>query len=172
MTENLLTSPLDDQRFTPVMLQRLKNRKVAVIWAIVGIAPLAVPGFGDVHFAGLHRFYLKEYGWGMVYLFFGLFTPIPWIAGVVEGIWYLVQDEAQFQHNFNQGVNADSIPADSGAVKLSSTVKAVEPTLTVNVSPAAKMAEAVRELDRLRQEGLLSEYEFEQKRRQLIARLR
>ena len=155
------------------MLQRLKNQKVAAIWAIAGIVPLALPGFPEVHFAGLHRFYLKEYGWGMVYLFFGLFTPIPWIAGVIEGIWYLVQDEAQFNQNFNQGVNADCIAVDGSAIDVSGLGKAVAPTLIVrSVSPAVKTAEAVRELDRLRQEGLLSEYEFEQKRRQLIDRLR
>jgi TM2 domain-containing membrane protein YozV len=155
------------------MLQRLKNRKVAAIWAIAGIAPLALPGFPDVHLAGLHRFYLKEYGWGIIYLFFGLFTPIPWIAGVMEGVWYLVQDEAQFNQNFNQGVSADCIAVDGGAVEVSSLGKAPAPTLVVrSVSPAVKTAEAVRELDRLRQEGLLSEYEFEQKRRQLIDRLR
>lgn len=160
------------------MLQRLKNQKAAAIWAIAGIIPLALPGFPEVHFAGLHRFYLKEYGWGMVYLFFGLFTPIPWIAGVIEGVWYWVQDEAQFNHNFNQGVSADCIALDShptevSGMQVSSLGKAVAPTLIVrSVSPAVKTAEAVRELDRLRQEGLLSEYEFEQKRRQLIDRLR
>jgi TM2 domain-containing membrane protein YozV len=155
------------------MLQRLKNQKIAAIWAIAGIVPLALPGFPEVHFAGLHRFYLKEYGWGMVYLFFGLFTPIPWIAGVIEGVWYLVQDEAQFNQNFNQGVSADCIAIDGGAIDVSGLGKAVVPTLIVrSVSPAVKTAEAIRELDRLRQEGLLSEYEFEQKRRQLIDRLR
>ncbi len=155
------------------MLQRLKNRKVAAIWAIAGIAPLALPGVGDVHLAGLHRFYLKEYGWGMVYLFFGLFTPIPWIAGVMESVWYLMQDEARFNQNFNHGITVDCISVDGDATDISNLGKAAAPTLVVmSVSPAVKTAEAVRELDRLRQEGLLSEYEFEQKRRQLIDRLR
>jgi hypothetical protein len=33
------------------------------------------------------------------------------------------------------------------------------------------VANALRELDALREEGLISEYEFEQKRRQLIDRI-
>jgi hypothetical protein len=33
------------------------------------------------------------------------------------------------------------------------------------------IADALRQLDSLRQEGLLSEYEFEQKRRQLLDRI-
>jgi TM2 domain-containing membrane protein YozV len=150
------------------MIQRFKNRKVAALWAFAGSVPLAIPGFNEGHLAGMHRFYLKEYGWGMLYLFFGLFTPIPWIAGVLEGVWYLVQDDSAFNQNFNQGVCAQAISAD-----LEVAGRAVAPTLVVrSVSPAVKTAEAVRELDRLRQEGLLSEYEFEQKRRQLISSIR
>jgi TM2 domain-containing membrane protein YozV len=151
------------------MLQRLKNRKVAALAAFAGVLPLALPGFNEVHLAGMHRFYLKEYGWGMLYLFFGLFTPIPWIAGVLEGVWYLVQDEPQFNQHFNQGVSEQ----DQASVEVTATGRSVSPTLVVrSVSPAVKTAEAVRELDRLRQEGLLSEYEFEQKRRQLINSIR
>jgi hypothetical protein len=33
------------------------------------------------------------------------------------------------------------------------------------------LTQAVRELDQLRQDGLISEYEFEQKRRKLIDRI-
>ncbi len=152
------------------MIQRFKNRKVAALCAFAGSVPLALPGFSECHIAGIHRFYLKEYGWGMLYLFFGLFTPIPWIAGILEGIWYLVQDEPTFNQNFNQGVCAQAV-TDSLSMEVAG--KAVAPTLVVrSVSPATKTAEAVRELDRLRQEGLLSEYEFEQKRRQLINSIR
>ena len=150
------------------MLQKVKNRNVAAIWAFVGVLPLALPGFSETHLAGLHRFYLREYGWGLVYLFFGLLTPIPWIAGVLEGIWYLVQDEMEFDGHFNQGVSAIDSPADISTIRTLAT-----PTILVkSVSPAVKTAEAVRELDRLRQDGLLSEYEFEQKRRQLIDSIR
>ncbi len=145
------------------MLHRVKNRKVAAIWAFVGVLPLALPGFSETHLAGLHRFYLREYGWGFVYLFFGLLTPIPWIAGILEGIWYLVQDELEFDGHFNLGVSAEESAAGALATPTS---------IVKSVSPTVKIAEAVRELDRLRQEGLLSEYEFEQKRRQLISSIR
>lgn len=152
------------------MLQKVKNRNVAAIWAFVGVLPLALPGFSEAHFAGLHRFYLREYGWGLMYLFFGLLTPIPWIAGVLEGIWYLVQDELEFDGHFNQGVSAIDSLTDIRATEIGTIAT---PTILVrSVSPAVKTAEAVRELDRLRQEGLLSEYEFEQKRRQLISSIR
>ncbi len=156
------------------MLQKFKNRKVAAIWAFAGVLPLALPGFAETHLAGLHRFYLREYGWGFLYLFFGLFTPIPWIAGVLEGVWYLVQDEPEFNRHFNQGVSA----ADGAMVYERSdgspeTVALATPTVVVkSVSPVVKTAEAVRELDQLRQDGLISEREFEQKRRQLIDRIR
>ena len=152
------------------MLQKVKNRNVAAIWAFVGVLPLALPGFSETHLAGLHRFYLREYGWGLVYLFFGLLTPIPWIAGVLEGIWYLVQDELEFDGHFNQGVSAIDSLTDIRATEIGTIAT---PTILVrSVSPAVKTAEAVRELDKLRQEGLLSECEFEQKRRQLISSIR
>jgi len=35
----------------------------------------------------------------------------------------------------------------------------------------AQLAEALRELDTLRQEGLISEYEFEQKRRYILEQI-
>ena len=38
-------------------------------------------------------------------------------------------------------------------------------------SQVKAIAEAMRELDRLREDGLLTEYEFEQKRRQLLDRM-
>jgi TM2 domain-containing membrane protein YozV len=144
------------------MLQKVKNRKVAAIWAFAGVLPLALPGFAEVHLAGLHRFYLREYGWGFVYLFFGLFTPIPWIAGVLEGIWYLIQEGPEFNRHFNHGVSEEEV----------SEVAASSTLIVQSVSPAVKTAEAVRELDQLRKDGLISEYEFEQKRRQLIDRIR
>ena len=59
------------------------------------------------------------------------------------------QDEEAFDRNFNLGKSATR-----NSQKVSNQVEA--------------MADAMRELDALRQDGLISEYEFEQKRRQLL----
>lgn len=79
-------------------------------------------------------------------------TPIPRIASVIEGVWYCLQSQIEFESNFN---------AANAALQSHATV----------VPPVGAVADALRQLDGLRQEGLISEYEFEQKRRQLLDRI-
>jgi TM2 domain-containing membrane protein YozV len=136
-----LLAPVLDRLLSPS-----KNQKLTVLLALVGsVTPLT----------GLHKFYLRQYGWGVLYL--ALFaTPIPHVASAVEAIWYLLQDQAEFDRRFNPG--------------LESTGEGTPPS---GLAPAqvGAIATALRELEGLRQEGLLSEYEFEQKRRQLLERM-
>lgn len=117
-----------------------KNRRVAVILALLGtITPLA----------GLHKFYLGQPLWGVIYLLLWS-TPMPRIACAIDAVWYLVQESEQFQLQF-QGFGK--------------TTAGIEP------QQVSAIADALRELDRLREDGLVSEYEFEQKRRQLLDRI-
>lgn len=44
---------------------------------------------------GVHKFYLGEIGWGIVYLIF-CWTFIPAIIGIIEGIVLLVMPDAEF----------------------------------------------------------------------------
>ena len=120
------------------MLTKRKSRSVAAVLAFSGTLTIS----------GLHKFYLGQPLWGVLYLLL-FWTPIPKIASAIEGVWYLAQDEEAFDRNFNLG--------KSGARN----------TLRVSNQVGA-MADAMRELDALRQDGLISEYEFEQKRRQLL----
>lgn len=124
-----------------MVMSQPKNQKLAIILALAG---MAIPG--------LHKFYLKRYGWGIVYLLFW-WTYIPQTASAIEGVWYLSQDQDEFDRNFN----SELLLSDS-------------PSRTVPVDPAKveAIAQALRQLESLRQEGLISEYEFEQKRRQLL----
>ena len=118
-----------------------KNRRVAVALALLGtVTPIA----------GLHKLYLGQPVWGLIYILLWS-TPISRIAAAVDAVWYLVQDVEQFERQFNGHSLRD---------------------LKLNTSPQVKaIAEAMRELDRLREDGLLTEYEFEQKRRQLLERI-
>ncbi|MBD1893523.1 MULTISPECIES: NINE protein [unclassified Coleofasciculus] len=126
------------------MLTKAKNRKVAAILALVGAV---------IPVAGFHKFYMGQPVWGLAYLLLSWGTPIPRIASAIEGFWYLVQDGDEFDRNFNLGVE----PAAS----------------SVGVDPdrVGAIADALRQLDSLREEGLISEYEFEQKRRQWLDRI-
>jgi TM2 domain-containing membrane protein YozV len=131
------------------MLSKLKSRKVAAILAFTGtLIPLA----------GLHKFYLGQPLWGLVYLLLS-WTPIPHVASAIEGVWYLYQDGDEFDRNFNlnqEKATLSPVPNRPPAVDLTH----------VNA-----ITEALRQLDCLRQDGLISEYEFEQKRRQLLDRI-
>jgi TM2 domain-containing membrane protein YozV len=119
-----------------------KNRQVAAILAFVGIV---------IPIAGFHKFYLGQPLWGIVYLLLS-WTPIPHIASAIDAIWYLTQDGTRFDSNFN---STSSSLAGS----------------TIVAHPMTSVAESIRELDKLREDGLISEYEFEQKRRQWLDRV-
>ena len=131
------------------MLSKLKNREVAAILAFAGML---------IPISGLHKFYLGQPLWGLVYLLLS-WTPIPHVASAIEGFWYLSQDGDEFDRNFNQNLemaNLSPVP---------------NPPPAVNLTNVSAIADALRQLDCLRQDGLISEYEFEQKRRQLLNRI-
>lgn len=123
------------------MLLKRKNRAIAAVLAFSGAIAIS----------GLHKFYLGQPLWGILYVLLS-WTPIPKIASAIEGVWYLTQNEETFNRKFNSG---DLLV--NGSPQVSTHVESV--------------ANALRELDALREEGLISEYEFEQKRRQLIDRI-
>jgi len=126
-----------------LMVNKPKNRKIAVLLAFSGAI---IPG--------LHKFYLKQPIWGILYLLLS-WNPIPRVASVLEGVWYLSQDGDEFDLKFNAGVTAEAKPVKQA----------------VDVAHISAIADAVRQLDQLRTDGLISEYEFEQKRRQLLDRI-
>lgn len=117
-----------------------KERRIAVALALLGtVTPIA----------GLHKIYLGQSVWGVIYILLWS-TPIARIASAVDAVWYLVQDLEQFERQFNGH----------------------KYSISFNSSPQVKaIAEAMRELDRLREDGLVTEYEFEQKRRQLLEQM-
>ena len=120
------------------MFAKNKSRSIAAILALSGAVTIS----------GLHKFYLGQPLWGLLYVLLS-WTPIPKVACAIEAVWYLAQDEETFDRNFNSGKSTKSISANKA-------------------SSMGALAEALRQLDALRQDGLISEYEFEQKRRQLL----
>jgi TM2 domain-containing membrane protein YozV len=119
-----------------------KNRQLAIVLAV---ASMTIP------VAGFHKFYLGQPIWGVVYLLLS-WTPIPHIASAIEAVWYLTQDSNQFEANFNS-----LMPNTSSPMLVAQTMTTI--------------SESIRELDKLRADGLISEYEFEQKRRQWLDRV-
>jgi len=143
-----------------MFLAQEKSQKLAVMLAMVSaITPLS----------GLHKFYLGQPWWGLTYLLLSVILTPPMtemgilsffglaqVASLLEGIWYFMQSEDRFQQRFNpQGV---SYFRSEGQQNFYPNL--VEET-----------ANAIQRLDQLRAEGLLSEYEFEKQRRQLVNRI-
>lgn len=121
------------------MSDHAKSRKIAAVLALTGIlSPIA----------GWHKFYLGQPLWGVVYLLLS-WTPIPRAASAIETVWYLLQNEAEFDENFNQSA----------------------PQTLIAPNNVKSISEAMRQLDALRADGLISEYEFEQKRRQMLNKI-
>lgn len=138
--------PTPFAHFSQLQADEQSSRRWAIAAALAltgAINPLPVP------LTGLHKFYLGQPVWGGIYLLLG-WTQIPRIACAVEGIWYL----SRFRHL--------ELPSSSSS-RAEDTVTASQQTQAI--------AAALRELEQLRQEGLISEAEFEHNRRSLIERL-
>jgi len=136
-------------QFTPNSFNNQSPKKViSIVLAFLGtVTPLG----------GLHKFYLGQPLWGVIYLLLGWETPIIRIACAVDAVLYLIQSQDQFFLNFN---------SISGVSQLESESLKQQSLMAQNT---IDIASAIRELEKLRQEGLISEYEFEQKRRKLVS---
>lgn len=129
------------------------RRQIAIALAFAGALPSPIP------LAWLHKFYLGQYLWGITYLVLAP-TLLPQVACCLEGVWYLTQSDEGFVSRFpKEGAVLASVAAETGVSSVSSA------------QVASQVAIALRDLDQLRQEGLMTEYEFEQKRRQLLDRI-
>lgn len=124
-----------------IFLNQPKKRILSVILALIGtVTP----------FVGLHKFYLSQPLWGVVYLLLSWQSPIARIACAIDAVLYLTQDQNFFNLRFNPNLTVEG------------------ENILKNPQQVTEIATALRELEKLRQEGLISEYEFEQKRRQLL----
>ena len=133
----------------PMDVRRRKN--IAIALAFAGSLPTPLP------LTWLHKFYLGDYLWGVVYLLLAP-TMIPKVACCLEGVWYFSQNDDTFFGRFPK----------AGALIGSSSSPNEGKAQAQKAESAQKVAIALRDLDKLRQDGLMTEYEFEQKRRTLL----
>ena len=135
-------------------LSTSKRRRVAIALAFAGSLPMPLP------LTWLHKFYLGEYLWGVVYLILAP-TMLPKVACCLEGLWYLSLRDEIFNARFPKA--GALLAGEAADAKNTAQAKTAEVTQQV--------AMAVRDLDKLRQEGLITDYEFEQKRRTLLSEI-
>lgn len=140
---------------------QLKDQKIAALLALAGVL-----------LPGLHKFYLRQPRWGIAYLLL-CWTPVPRIASVIEGVWYLLQAQGEFDRRFNVEFAGSVMPQSAPLFASGLVGQSVGQSVGQGLDPAQvpSIVEAVRQIEQLRQEGLISEYEFEQKRRQLLDRI-
>lgn len=125
-------------------LPRPKNRIVAIVLALAG---LLLPG--------LHKLYLGQIRWGLVYLLPGIFwatlpvATLTRVASLCDAVIYLTQGDDRFHQAFNPAWPQPTQP-------------------TLEPAQMNAIADSLRQLESLRQEGLVTDYEFEQQRRQLL----
>jgi TM2 domain-containing membrane protein YozV len=128
------------------LTQSPRQKNISLVLALLGVI-LPIP------IAGIHKFYLGQYLWGIAYLLLWS-TPVPRIASAIDAVWYLLQDE----ENFNFSYRASSLKENPSG-----------PQMKIEHIQAATMA--LEKLEELRQKGLVSEMEFENKRRDLLERI-
>ncbi|WP_218081785.1 NINE protein [Anthocerotibacter panamensis] len=95
---------------------------------------------------GAHKFYLGQTGWGIAYLLL-CWTGVPFIAGFVEFLILLSTSDEVFDHRFNS-----ALPSGTNFNLL-------------------EQAQGIEKLAELYNKGLITDEEFETKRRQLLERM-
>ena len=91
----------------------------------------------------------------MVYLLLGL-TQIARVACAMEAVWYLL------------GTPLPRLPGQLQTSRDPVSTETLPGASTLQPSTLQARADSLRTLEQLRQDGLLSEYEFEQQRRQIL----
>lgn len=74
---------------TQIIIQSKKSKGTAALLAIF---------LGGI---GIHKFYLNQAGWGVVYILF-CFTFIPAILGFIEGLIFATMSNEDFDRRYNQ----------------------------------------------------------------------
>ncbi|NMF60796.1 NINE protein [Pseudanabaena yagii] len=108
----------------------MKTRTGAILWCFF------------LGWAGAHKFYLGQSGWGIAYLLF-CWTGIPSFAAFIEFIMLLVMSDAEFDRKFNGGT----------------------PQATASVRDSTA---ALSDLKRLYDDGVITAEEYEEKRKKLL----
>ena len=149
-----------------------KSRKVAIALAFIGVLPLPLP------VAWIHKFYLGQYLWGIVYLILAP-TGLPKVACCLEGLWYASQNDEDFEEKFPTAratLSAATALTQPSTFPVSTLRNVLKGEFSISdqapPQPSASPTALLRDLDQLRQEGLITEYEFEQKRRKLLEQIR
>lgn len=71
---------------------------------------------------GAHKFYLGEYGKGILYFIFYA-TLLPFIFSIIEGINILTMDDSQFQEKYMKNIEEDKAAQEQAILYESEKLK-------------------------------------------------
>ena len=98
---------------------------------------------------GIHRFYLGQYGLGIVYILFS-WTGIPFFISLADGIIFLTMDYRDFDMKYNGGeVSGDS-------------------SIFHQPPPVREVSHEIEHLFDLKEKGVLTEDEFQYRKEILL----
>ncbi|QDG51131.1 NINE protein [Persicimonas caeni] len=109
---------------------------------------------------GAHKFYLNQPGMGVLYILF-MWTGIPWLIAIVEGILYLTMDDFAFQAKYGDR-NLQEPPPQQIAQNVTFTLP------ESHASPSASISEELTKLHDLHTAGLLTDDEFQSQKQRLL----
>lgn len=107
---------------------------------------------------GVHRFYLNQSGLGILYLLF-CWTFIPLVVSLIDFIWLLTMDENRFNQKFNSNYhtpypNHTNITVNNGTQN--------QPHTSTSTS------DEIKKLYDLKEKGIITQEEFELKKKILL----
>lgn len=107
---------------------------------------------------GVHRFYLNQSGLGILYLLF-CWTFIPLIVSLIDFIWLLTMDENTFNQKFNSPYHT-SYPNHTNITVNNGSQNQVHSTTSVS--------DEIKKLYDLKEKGIITQEEFELKKKILL----
>ncbi len=126
----------------------MKDRTTAIVLALL---------LGGV---GVHKFYLDRPGAGVVYLLF-CWTFIPGFLGLIDGLSLAFMSKEAFDAQYNFRYQALAAPSPSP--------QQIAQSVVVEAAPVS-VADELRKLHELVDEGVLSEDEFAAQKTRLLER--
>lgn len=106
---------------------------------------------------GVHKFYLRQYFWGVIYIMLGL-LGVGIIISIIEGIWLLAMSPDSFDERYNEVESRTSYSEIRQNLQAEETRKAneaAERTEAVNT-----LAEGLEDLNERYRTGELGEEEY------------
>jgi len=119
---------------------------------------------------GVHKFYLDRAAQGILYIVF-IWTFIPLVVSIIEGIIYLTMTEEAFNLKYNMPKTPFVYPGfATGQQAINVNVNNGGGNLETNKQPSDKLpiTEQIQKLYKLKLEGILSEDEFSEKKKKLL----